>query len=211
MTYLAATERTALCDLALETGPDAPTLCGGWDVGDLVAHLVLRDGSLSAVGIVVPALASLTDRGMTRLQEGHDFESLVKRLRKGPPLHSPFRVKSVDRLLNAMEYYVHHEDIRRAQPGWEPRGLSPRIQDALWRGLRTSGRGLLRNAKVGVVAQRADGGDTATLKGGSPVVTVTGTPEELVLFLYGRKEHSRAELQGDESAITSLLDTFMGV
>lgn len=211
VTYLAAAERTALCDLALETGPDAPTLCGGWDVSDLIAHLVLRDGSLSAVGIVVPPLASLTDRGMTKLQEGHEFETLVKRLRKGPPLHSPFRLKSVDRLLNAMEYYVHHEDIRRAQPGWEPRGLSPRIQDALWRGVKSGGRGLLRNAKVGVVAERTDGGETATLRGGSPVVTVAGTPEELALFIYGRKEQSRVELRGDDAAVASLLDTFMGV
>jgi uncharacterized protein (TIGR03083 family) len=36
-------ERTALCDLLTELGPDQPTLCAGWQTGDLAAHLVLRE------------------------------------------------------------------------------------------------------------------------------------------------------------------------
>ena len=211
MTYLAAAERAALCDLAEEVGPDAPTLCGGWDVEDLVAHLVLRDGSLSAVGIVVPPLSGLADRGMSKLTEETDFPDLVKRLRKGPPLHSPFRIKPVDRLLNAMEYFVHHEDIRRAHPGWQPRDLNPRIQDALWRGLRMSGRGLVRNAKVGVVASRSDKPDTMTLKGGDPAVTVHGLPAEVALFVYGRKDQAQVELKGDPGDVALLTDTSLGI
>lgn len=211
VTYLAAAERTALCDLALELGPDAPTLCGGWDVQDLIAHLVLRDGSLSAVGIVVPPLSGLTDRGMARLEKHNDFETLVKRLRKGPPLHSPFRLKPVDRLLNAMEYFVHHEDIRRAQPEWQPRELAPRIQDALWRGVKSGGRGLARNAKVGIAAERSDTKETATLKPGQRSVTVVGTPEELALFIYGRQEQARVELRGSDEDIALLRDASLGV
>jgi len=211
VTYLAAAERTALCDLALEIGPDAPTLCEGWDVRDLVAHLVLRDGSLSAVGIAVPPLSGLTDRGMAGLTEKHPYEDLVKRLRKGPPLHSPFRIKKVDRLLNAMEYFVHHEDIRRAQPGWEPRDLPPRVQDALWRGVKMSGRGLVRKAKVGVVASRPDSPDTLVLKGGEPAVTVHGPPAEVALFVYGRTAQSLVELRGDDADIALLTDTSMGI
>jgi uncharacterized protein (TIGR03085 family) len=211
VTYLAAAERTALCDLALDLGPDAPTLCGGWDVQDLIAHLVLRDGSLAAVGIVVPPLAGLTDRGMARLERNNEFEDLVKRLRKGPPLHSPFRLKPVDRLLNAMEYYVHHEDILRAQPQWQPRGLSPRIQDALWRGVRSAGRGLTRNAKVGVSVVRSDTDETAVLKGGPRSVTVKGSPEELAFFVYGRQGHTRVELIGSDEDIALLKDASLGV
>lgn len=211
MTYLAAAERTALCELAHELGPDAPTLCGGWQVKDLVAHLVLRDGSLSAVGIVVPPLASLTDRGMSKLLEQESFEALVERLRKGPRLRSPFRLKPVDRLFNAMEYFVHHEDIRRAQPGWEPRDLDSRVHDALWRGVQSSGRGLVRKAKVGVVASRSDRTATATLRSGEPAVTVHGPPAELALFVYGRKDQARVELLGDKASISLLNDTEMGV
>ncbi len=211
MTYLAATERKALCELALELGPDAPTLCGGWDVRDLIAHLVLRDGSLAAVGIVVPPLANLADRGMAKLEEAHGFESLVRRLRKGPPPHSPFRLKPVDRLLNAMEYFIHHEDIRRAQPDWVARDLDPRVQSALWRGLCTSGRGLVRQAKVGVVASRSDRSATATLKRGEPSVTVHGLPAEVALFVYGRKTVAEVELRGDEADIAKLSDTSLGI
>lgn len=211
MTYLAAAERTALCDLAEEVGPGAPTLCGGWDVEDLVAHLVLRDGSLSAVGIVVPPLSGLADRGMARLTRGTDFADLVRRLRKGPPMHSPFRLKAVDRLLNTMEYFVHHEDIRRAQPDWQPRDLGPGIQDALWRGIRMSGRGLVRNAKVGVVASRSDKPDLMTLKRGAPGVTVHGLPAEVALFVYGRKDRARVELRGAPGDIALLTDTSLGI
>jgi len=210
VTYLAATERTALCDLALEVGPRAPTLCGDWNVKDLVSHLVLRDSSLSAVGIVVPPLAGLTDRGMAKLAE-EDFERLVKRLRKGPPLHSPFRLKPVDRLLNAMEYFVHHEDIRRAQRGWKPRELSPRVQDALWRGVKMSGRGLVRQAKVGVIVSRSDRSETAVLKAADSSVTVHGLPAEVALYVYGRKAQARVELRGTDRDIALLSDTSLGI
>ena len=36
-------ERMGLCDLFVELGPDAPTLCEGWTTADLAAHLVLRE------------------------------------------------------------------------------------------------------------------------------------------------------------------------
>ena len=36
-------ERTALCDLFLAVGPDAPTLAGEWTTRDLAAHLVVRE------------------------------------------------------------------------------------------------------------------------------------------------------------------------
>ena len=42
-TTLARAERHALCDLLIEVGPDAPTLCEGWSTFDLAAHLVVRE------------------------------------------------------------------------------------------------------------------------------------------------------------------------
>ena len=47
----ARAERTALCDLFLEVGPDAPTLCEGWTTKDLAGHLVIREGR-NLVGLV---------------------------------------------------------------------------------------------------------------------------------------------------------------
>ena len=50
---LAQLERGRLCDLLLEVGPDAPTLCEGWTAADLAAHLVIRERKpLAAPGIV---------------------------------------------------------------------------------------------------------------------------------------------------------------
>ncbi|MDX5400376.1 MAG: TIGR03085 family metal-binding protein, partial [Actinomycetes bacterium] len=149
MTNLARTERAALCDLALELGPDAPTLSGEWTVKDLVVHLLGREGSPAAVGIVVPPLSPLTDAASRRLAR-EDLPVLVERLRKGPPVWSPFRPGPLDRVLNTLEYYVHHEDVRRAQDGWEPRDLDRRSETALWKAIRVTGRGLVRSAPVGV-------------------------------------------------------------
>ncbi len=36
-------ERAALCDTLERFGPDAPTLCEGWQTIDLAAHLVARE------------------------------------------------------------------------------------------------------------------------------------------------------------------------
>ena len=111
---LARRERHDLCDLALQLGADAPTLCGDWDAKDLVAHLIVRESSpLGAAGIAVPLLAGLAEREMARVAR-RDFEVLVERLRD--PGLTPYALPAVERVFNTLEYFVHHEDLRRAQP-----------------------------------------------------------------------------------------------
>src|SRR5918999_422676 len=39
----ARSERADLCDLLDKVGPDAPTLCRGWNAHDLAAHLWIRE------------------------------------------------------------------------------------------------------------------------------------------------------------------------
>ena len=41
--HLAHSERVRLCDLLIEQGESAPTLCEGWLTRDLVAHLFVRE------------------------------------------------------------------------------------------------------------------------------------------------------------------------
>jgi uncharacterized protein (TIGR03083 family) len=53
-------ERLALCTLLDKTGPDAPTLCEGWNTGDLAAHLVLRERRPDAAAGVIGSPAELT-------------------------------------------------------------------------------------------------------------------------------------------------------
>jgi uncharacterized protein (TIGR03085 family) len=210
MTSMAQTERVALCDLALQLGPDRPTLCEGWAVRDLVAHLLVREGSPAAVGITVPRLAGVTDRAMTR-KARRDYAVLVERLRSGPPVWSPFRIGKVDKLLNTLEYFVHHEDIRRAQPDWAPRTLAPRAEKLLWHQLAVAGKRLLADAPVGVRLERSDTAETITAKPGEPSVMVRGLPPELVLFVFGRRGHAQVEVSGDEAAVTALTRTDLSI
>ncbi len=107
---------------------------------------------------------------------------------------------------NVIEFYVHAEDVRRAQPDWTPRELDPVFQDALWSRLERSARLMGRGVPTGLVLRRPDG-QTAVARRGAPVVTVTGEPSELVLFAYGRQSAAKVELDGDEKAIAELRAT----
>jgi uncharacterized protein (TIGR03085 family) len=209
MSRLARTERSALCDLALEVGGDAPTLSGDWTVKDLVVHLLVREGNPAAVGIVVPPLAGVTEWASRRLAR-EDLTVLVQRLRQGPPVYSPFRLAPVEAALNTLEYFVHHEDIRRARPGWEPRALPDPVQDVLWKMIRTAGKPLARKARVGVVLERLDGGNRAVVSRGQREVVVRGLPAELVLFLNGRSAQARVALDGAPEDVEELSGAPMG-
>lgn len=206
---LARRERLALCDTALALGGDAPTLCDGWDAKQLVEHLLVRERSpLGAVGIVVPALAGLTEHAMARAGR-NDFGVLVERLRR--PGLTPFAIPAVDRLLNTLEYLVHHEDLRRAQPGWAPRELAPADRTRIWRALTVAGRGLVRPAGVPVVVRRTDTGARATLRRGDDPVVVSGPPAELALFLFGRDRVRGVELDGPPERVAALRGSDRGI
>lgn len=198
---LARRERAALCDLMDTVGPDAPTLCEGWTTYDLAAHLVLREDSpLAAMGIVLPPMERLADRGMDRLKARVDYPTLVDRVRQGPPRLSAFRPARFDRMANVMEYFVHHEDVRRAQPDWRPRDLDRRDQDTLWSRLVVMGRLLARTSSVGVELVRSDASAVRRVKGGEPTLVVRGLPAELALFTYGRGARADVEIDGDAEA-----------
>ncbi len=207
MTSFARSERIRLCDLALETGPDAPTLCGDWTVRELMAHLVVRETSPLSVGIVVPPLASVTERETERVAK-KSFDKLVARVRKA---RNPMALPGVDAALNTAEYFVHHEDVRRAAPGWQPRTLEPDEEDALWRIVRISGKGLIRPAGVPVVARRTDTGADTNLRAGSDPVVVSGMPSEIVLFLYGRDQTRGLAFEGPDDRIAQLREARLGI
>jgi len=202
-------ERTHLCALAEQLGPDAPTLCEGWDVKDLVVHLLVRERSLAAAGIVVPALSGLLDKASER-RAREDFHDLVSQLRSGPPIFSLYAVPKLGSVLNNLEYFVHHEDIRRAQPGWKPRSLPPHIENGLWKAVRHAGRGLTATAPVGVVAVRSDTGEETTFKAGDGVV-LRGLPSEIVIYVFGRKEHSLVEITGKPEHVAAIQDKSLGI
>src|SRR5690606_18227156 len=145
-----------------------PTLCAGWTTAHLAAHLVVRESDvLAAAGIVLGPLAPRTKAAMDDLVRRTDYATPVERVRSGPPRWSPARVGAVHRELNTTEFFVHHEDVRRAQPTWQPRELPDDLEEFLWRRLTRAGRFLFRRAAVGVLLVRPDG-PTVRVRGGEP-------------------------------------------
>ena len=208
MTY-ARDERLALCTLLSDLGPDQPTLCAGWETSDLAAHLILRERRPDAgVGILGGPLARYTRAVQTRLARGTPFPKMVSLIRTGPPRMSPFGLPGADERLNLVEFFVHHEDIRRAQPGWEPREISAELSEQLWKRLGVA-KMVLRKAPVGVELVREDAGQASrrvrmTAKARTPVVTVTGTPAELTMWVLGRTREARVRLDGSDADIAVL-------
>ncbi len=205
-------ERLALCALLDETGPDAPTLCQGWNTGDLAAHLVLRERRPdAAAGAIGGPLAGYTARMQDRLKARRPFPELVRAIRSGPPRLSVLSLPGVDERANAVEYFVHHEDVRRAAADWQPRPISDGESDLLWHRLRIA-RLMLRKAPVGVELARDDMDKASpdgpayriTAKNATPAVTVIGSPAELTLWVMGRTAEARVRFDGTEAAVTKL-------
>ncbi|KOT86654.1 hypothetical protein ADK86_38460 [Streptomyces sp. NRRL F-5755] len=203
-------ERLLLADLLEGAGPDAPTLCEGWTARDLAAHVVVRERRADAAGgLLIKPLAGRLER-VQREFAAKPYDELVRLIRTGPPRMSPFALKQIDEASNTVEFYVHAEDVRRAQPDWTPRELDPVFSDALWSRLEKMARLLGRRSPVGLVLRRPNG-QTAVAHRGTPVVTATGGPGELVLFVYGRQSAADVELDGDKDAVARVLEARLGL
>lgn len=206
MSTHAKRERLLLADLLEATGPDAPTLCEGWTTHDLAAHVVVRERRPDAAGgVLLKQLAPRLNRVMAEYTD-KPYEELIQLIRTGPPRFSPFSLKQIDEMANIVEFYVHTEDVRRAQPDWTPRELDPVFQDALWSRLERTARLTGRGAPAGLVLRRPDG-QTAVAHRGTPVVTVTGEPSELLMFTMGRQQAADVQLEGDKDAVAKVQDT----
>ncbi|MBB5955673.1 uncharacterized protein (TIGR03085 family) [Saccharothrix tamanrassetensis] len=197
---VAQDERRLLTGLFAEVGPDAPTLCDPWRTRDLAAHLVLRERRPdAAAGILVKPLA----RHTRKVQDGYaakPWPELVALVRGGPPRWSPYAL--LDELVNSVEYFVHHEDVRRARDDWRPRSPDPRRDAVLWKGLRTAARLTYRRSPVGVVLRRPDGGSVTAKTGPNPVV-LTGQVSELLVHAFGR-DRAEVEYDGDRDAVRAV-------
>jgi uncharacterized protein (TIGR03085 family) len=206
---LASAERGAICDEFERVGPDAPTLCSGWNAADLLAHLLVRERKpWAAAGIVVAPLASVTESAM-RSYDATPWSDRIGMLRAGPPSWSPYRLSRVDEAANGVEFFVHHEDLRRGMPDWQPRDPDATRDAALWSALRRMGRLLYRRAPVGVVLRRPSG-EQQVVKTGAGLVTIVGEPAELTLHAFGR-DAVRVELEGAESDLAALRGAARGV
>lgn len=209
MPQYAQSERKTLADLMQTLGPDAPTLNAGWTTRDLAAHLVLRERRPDAAGgILLPPLRRYAER-VRRQIAARPWESLVDQVRR-PPVWSPISNPLLDGAVNTMEFFIHHEDVRRAQGDWQPRDLAAGLQQALWQRAAGLARLTLRRFPAEVLVQAPGYGQRAAGRGGEQLRLV-GAPGELVLFLSGRQRAARVQLDGPAGPADRLRDARLGL
>ena len=197
---VAKRERAALVDTLRAVDADAPTLCDGWAARDLAAHLVLRERRLDATpGIALAPLSNYTAKVQDKIAQSTPYPELIDKIAAGPPIYSPFVI--LDPLVNVAEMFVHNEDVRRAQAGWEPRKLDSATVAALLRPFPLLSKVALAKVPVRLVL-RTDAGRTLATVGSGPEVILTGAPEELVLYTFGR-DAVRVDFAGDDTAVAA--------
>lgn len=246
-TDYAAASRAALVEALTHAGPGRPTLCEGWRTEHLAAHIVLREASPLAVGLLLPQAAKRLEERTITLGDAHADEAgyarLLERVAAGPldgslgdrthddgspasraagtgGASSPEgtrrgrgRLAGLVRRAGArlrgtavgsrvadevqlLEFYVHTEDVRRAQDRWAPRILADDYADTLYLHLKRRAKLLYRSEPTGVeLERRARPGSRVD---NSPVMVkapgddgrslhVAGPAGELVMHAFGRR------------------------
>jgi uncharacterized protein (TIGR03085 family) len=205
MTRFASIERHALCDTFERVGPDAPTLCLPWRTRDLAAHLVVRESRPDvAAGIWMPGLAARTER-VQKAYAAREWPLLVDQVRSGPPAWSPASLARVDEVINTAEFFVHHEDVLRGGSSWTARELPADLEWALWGIVSRTARLKYARSGVGVVLV-APGYARRQVHALTDLGTVVlkGTPGELLLYSFGRRDVARVDVSGPQEALTAI-------
>lgn len=194
MTF-AQRQRAALVDLMADLGPFAPTRCVGWQTQDLAAHLYVREHRVDALpGIGSARFARRTERIQRDELHRRGFTGLLAALRRPGRLMRP-----LDRLVNTPEFFIHHEDVLRANG--RRQALTATEQQELWPIARLLARRAQFKAGVRLVLRRTDTGTEVPMGQGARPVTVSGLPSELLLHLSGREAAVRVD--GEPDAVVS--------
>lgn len=209
--FLDAIERGMLCDLLDELGPQARTVLEPWTTRDLAAHLVIREHDYSAApGLVVPGWWRRFAERRRQLLARTDYSALIATIRSGPP-RGFFRLGWVRRGPNLNEFFVHHEDVRRAN-GRDVRTSGAALDQALWRNVGMAPWFLARRLHgVGLELEWAGTAQTLRARRGTPSVRLTGTPGELLLYLFGRQRVAMVEVSGPVQAVQAVEHVRFGV
>jgi uncharacterized protein (TIGR03085 family) len=199
----------------------AATLCEGWDVQTLVAHLVVRETQPLPYGsaMVTGGKIGPHPKDLLRKARARGPQSLVRSLRAGPPLL--YRLPGPPAMINLVENWVHNEDLRRGALQ-QPRTSSPETQQALWLALHVVARLMLRSiTRAGIVALVQPSGKALAFHTGTGFPTkadpaeaaarIVGEPGEIVLFLFGRKAAAQVALEGDPQLVNALRNEQMSI
>ncbi|WP_114854758.1 TIGR03085 family metal-binding protein [Brachybacterium sp. YJGR34] len=196
-----ADERGAFAETFLALGPEAPTILPGWDALDLLEHLLLREAAPHLmVGALLPGAVGRRAVAAREQLRTTPWEQLVGRFADGPPPLSP--TGRVDALTGQGELLIHHEDLRRAQDGWEPRRLPPEIRADAWRATGLMARAMRVPAEVILVSPHA--GRRVGSRRAAGGLRVHGEEIELLLWVTGRDEVARVRIDGDTGGLRAL-------
>ncbi len=180
----------------------AMTLCDGWTIEDLAAHLIVRErGGLGArAGIVLPFWYSKHEIAIQQMKHiGH--KQLIHRLAKPPawiPLFGP----------NLVEFYIHNEDVLRGElkrkrqlPELVEQELAsfvPLLSRFAWRRVEGAFRLVLHDSFTNEVHEQVIG--RAHHGVDVPELRLTGRPGEFLLLFMGRARAARLQVEGDMAA-----------
>lgn len=201
-----AASRDALVAALYAAGPNEPTLVEEWQTQHLAAAVFLKENPHHITERGYGSHAAARTAAITQLGEESSsrkaFYNLVRKIADGPEeAPTPSRPSMLSRLRRAvsprkpetqnllLHFFVHTEDVRRAQTRWAPRKLTDAYADALFEQLRDQARKYYANAKTGYVLIRTNG-ERIVAKRGTAQTFVTGPAGELVLHALGRPDHA---------------------
>jgi uncharacterized protein (TIGR03085 family) len=208
--FMDTIEREGLCDLMRELGPKAPTILEPWTTRDLAAHLVVREHDyVAAPGLVVAGPWGRYAERRRKALTSTDYAALLAMIRSGP--RGFFRIGWVRRVPNLNEFFVHHEDVRRAN-GLDPRTNTAAFDEALWGNVGFAPWFLARRLRgVGLELEWAGKGRMQPVRRGRPMARLTGLPGELLLYLFGRRSVARVEVSGPPEAAEAVAQARFGM
>ena len=194
MTF-ARRERVALAALLREVGEDAPTMCAGWQAGDLAAHLYVRERRPKAlVGIGGGKLAHVAEDEMAKVRGELSYAEIVDAIEDGPPL----ALRPIDSAMNALEFFVHHEDVRRANGREAARNLSAEDRAELARRFGVMTLALPAPDDLPTYLQATDLDERLTwrLSEGTKkkVRRVRGPIGEVIVWTFGRRDAAHVHI-----------------
>ncbi len=195
-------EREQLAATFAALGPEAPTILPGWDAEDLLEHLMLREGGGHLLlGARLPGPLGRRAREEQERRRERPWEERLEIFRRGPGALSP--VGRLDGLSGQAELLIHHEDLRRGRPGWEPRAADPDRDRDAWRALGLMAP-LSMRMRADVTLVSSLGGRRLRSRRAEGSLRVHGEPLELLLWVTGRDEVARVRIHGDDGGRRAL-------
>lgn len=203
------TEREQFAATFLALGPSAPTILPGWDAAALLEHLHLRERApqLMLAQRLPDPLGRRARSALAQYRET-PWEQRVASFRVAPGPLSP--IGRLDALSGQGELLIHHEDLRRAQDGWEPRRAPAVNEEGAWRSVGLMAP-LAMSVRADVTLVSPLGGRNLRSRRSVGSLRVHGEPLELLLWVSGRDQVARVQVHGEPAALRALQDGRRGL